>query len=71
MKTTQSVSPFENNWFLRHEDKLDLTAAERRFIAASMGPAPIRWFSTSAARTRLKLRGRKRRNSKNGREPDQ
>lgn len=43
MKTTQSVSLFEKNWFVRHEEKLDLTAAERQFIAASMGPAPKRW----------------------------
>lgn len=43
MDTAQAVSLFEKNWFLRHEEKLYLTAAEREFITASMGPAPKRW----------------------------
>ena len=43
MDTGQAVSLFEKNWFLRHEEKLNLTAAEREFITASMGPAPKRW----------------------------
>lgn len=43
MKTTQAVSLFEKNWFLRHEEKLELTVVEQQFIEASMGPAPKRW----------------------------
>lgn len=43
MDTAQAVGLFENNGFLRHEGKLYLTAAEREFITASMGPAPKRW----------------------------
>ena len=43
MNTAQAVSLFEKNWFLRHEEKLDLRVAEQQFIAASTGPAPKRW----------------------------
>ncbi len=43
MDTAQAESLFEKNWFLRHEEKLNLTAPEREFITASMGPAPKRW----------------------------
>ncbi|MDE2886757.1 MAG: ankyrin repeat domain-containing protein [Gemmatimonadota bacterium] len=43
MDTGQAVSLFENNWFLRREEKLELTVVEQQFIEASMGPAPKRW----------------------------
>ena len=43
MDANQAVSLFEQNWFLRHVEKLDLTGAERQFISAAMGPAPKRW----------------------------
>ena len=44
MDTAQAVSLFEKNWFLRHEEKLELTTVEQRVHnAASMGPAPKRW----------------------------
>ncbi len=43
MDTSQATKLFANNWFLRHEERPALTAAEERFIAAAMGPDPERW----------------------------
>ena len=43
MDANQAVSLFEQNWFLRNDERLDLTGAERQFISAAMGPAPKRW----------------------------
>lgn len=43
MSTTHALSLFEKNWFLRDEEKLELTVVEQQFIEASMGPAPKRW----------------------------
>ena len=42
METTQAIRLFSNNWFLRNEEKTELTDAEQQLIAAAMGPEPKR-----------------------------
>ena len=34
---------FQHNWFLRNEERLELSDAEIAFIGAALGPAPLRW----------------------------
>lgn len=38
-----AIALFHGNWFARDAAKLDLTDAERRFIAAALGAQPKRW----------------------------
>ncbi len=55
MDVNQAVSLFEQNWFLRHVQKLDLTGAERQFISAAFGPAPKRWAGAPDVRRMTEL----------------
>lgn len=43
MSTPTAAGLFRGNWFLRQEEPLALTAAERAFITAALGPSPKRW----------------------------
>lgn len=38
-----AVTLFTGNWFLRNDNKINLTDAEKEFIVAAMGNEPLRW----------------------------
>ena len=38
-----AIVGFLNNWFLRNEERFELSEPEIAFIVAALGPAPYRW----------------------------